>query len=139
MSSLSSFSFPIIKVTTCFHESSEYECTNFFSVEKENSLLVKKDIFLTISYLFSIPQNCFDLKFHCCFEVLHLEKLEKILIFSRLTFLGLSTLEKLKITLEHFFFTVGQNNYGNKIPFFSVLIIWKNQNMCEKIFGRKNS
>ena len=34
--------------------------------------------FLTISYLFSIPKNCPDLKFHCSFEVLHLEKLEKI-------------------------------------------------------------
>ena len=27
--------------------------------------------FLTISYLFSIPKNCPDLKFHCSFEVLH--------------------------------------------------------------------
>ena len=35
-------------------------------------------IFLTISYLFSTPKNCSDLKFHCPFEVLHLEKLEKI-------------------------------------------------------------
>ena len=32
--------------------------------------------FLTISYLFSIPIS--DLKFHCPFEVLHLEILEKI-------------------------------------------------------------
>ena len=38
----------------------------------------KNHIFLTISYLFSIPKNCSDLKFHCPFEVLHLEKLEKI-------------------------------------------------------------
>ena len=35
--------------------------------------------FLTISYLFSIPINCSNLKFHCSFEVLHLEKLEKII------------------------------------------------------------
>ena len=34
--------------------------------------------FLTISYLFSIPKNCSNLKFHCPLEVLHLEKLEKI-------------------------------------------------------------
>ena len=34
--------------------------------------------FLTISYLFSIPKNCSNMKFHCSFEVLHLEKLEKI-------------------------------------------------------------
>ena len=36
-----------------------------------------KVFFLTISYLFSIPINCSDLKFHCSFEVLHLEKFEK--------------------------------------------------------------
>ena len=36
--------------------------------------------------------------------------------FSRLTFLGLSTLEKFKIILEQIFLTVAQNNYGNKIP-----------------------
>ena len=36
--------------------------------------------------------------------------------FSPLTFFGLSTLEKFKITLEQIFLTVGQNNYGNKIP-----------------------
>ena len=38
----------------------------------------QKKLFLTFSYLFSIPKNCPDLKFHCSFEVLHLEKLEKI-------------------------------------------------------------
>ena len=37
-------------------------------------------------------------------------------------FLGLSTMEKFKITLEQFFLTVGQNNYGNKIPL--VYICW---------------
>jgi hypothetical protein len=31
-------------------------------------------------------------------------------------FSGLSTMEKFEITLEQIFFTVGQNNYGNKIP-----------------------
>ena len=36
--------------------------------------------------------------------------------FSQLTFLGLNTLGKLEITLEQNFLTVGQNNYGNKIP-----------------------
>ena len=37
-------------------------------------------------------------------------------MFLRFTFLGLSTLEKIKITLEQIFLTVGQNNYGNKMP-----------------------
>ena len=33
--------------------------------------------FLTISYLFSIPINCSNLKFHCPLEVLHMEKIGK--------------------------------------------------------------
>ena len=37
--------------------------------------------------------------------------------FSRLTFLGLSTLEKFKIKLEKIVLTLVQNNYGNKIPY----------------------
>ena len=45
--------------------------------------------------------------------------------FSRLTFLGLITLEKFKITLEQIFLTVGQINYGNKIPFFILRMEWK--------------
>ena len=36
--------------------------------------------------------------------------------FPGLPFLGLSTLEKFKIILEQIFLTLGQNNYGNKIP-----------------------
>ena len=48
--------------------------------------------------------------------------------FSRLTFLGLITLEKFKITLEQIFLTVGQNNYGNKIPDLTVTrgTLWSN-------------
>ena len=38
-------------------------------------------------------------------------------MFLRITFVGLGTLEKFKITPEQIFLTVGQNNYGNKIPF----------------------
>ena len=34
-------------------------------------------LFSNFSYLFSIPKNCSNLKFHCPLEVLHLEKLEK--------------------------------------------------------------
>ena len=44
------------------------------------SLLLQKHlqfIFLTISYLFSIPINCYNLKFHCPLEVLHMEKIGK--------------------------------------------------------------
>mgnify|MGYP002050857676 CR=1 FL=1 len=43
--------------------------------------------------------------------------------FSWLIFLGLSFLEKFKITLEQIFLTVGQNNYGNKIPV--KVLIWE--------------
>ena len=47
-------------------------------VRFENGYLSKYVLyFLTISYLFSIPINSSYLKFHCSFEVLHLEKLEK--------------------------------------------------------------
>ena len=42
--------------------------------------------------------------------------IESAIFFSPLTFFGLSTLEKFKITLEQIFLTVGQNNYSNKIP-----------------------
>ena len=54
--------------------------------------------FLTISYLFSIPINCSDLKFHCSLEVLHLEKLEK----------KNSRLEKKIVLLGKIFFLVGK-------------------------------
>ena len=47
---------------------------------------------------------------------------QEFVMFLRLTFLGLSTLEKFKITLEQIFLTVGQNNYGNKIPFPLILL-----------------
>ena len=51
---------------------------------------------------------------------------------SRLTFLDLITLEKFKTSLEQIFLTVGQNNYGNKIPIFSKnKIKWK----VKKIVG----
>ena len=55
------------------------------------------------------------------------------------TFLGLSTLEKFKITLEQNCLTVGQNNYGNKIPYvtlgyLSVLSILKSLFPCFKDF-----
>ena len=42
---------------------------------KENQWF--KIFFLTISYLFSIPINCSNLKFHCPLEVLHVEKIGK--------------------------------------------------------------
>ena len=43
--------------------------------------------------------------------------------------LGLKEMEKFKITLEQIFLTVGQNNYGNKIPyfffaFFQLTLLW---------------
>ena len=43
-----------------------------------------------------------------------------------LTFL--STLEKVKITLEQIFLTVGQNKYGNKIPFSNFSCMFLNPN-----------
>ena len=47
-----------------------------------------------------------------------ISKTLRILGLSRLTFLGLSTLEKFKITLEQIIQTVkGQDNYGNRIFF----------------------
>ena len=48
-------------------------------IEKNSCTGLIQNYFLTISYLFSIPKNCSYLKFHCPFEVLHLEK-----YFSRL-------------------------------------------------------
>ena len=41
------------------------------------SVISVKNHFLTISYLFSIPKNCSNLKFHCPLEVLHMEKIGK--------------------------------------------------------------
>ena len=38
---------------------------------------LRKLTFLTISYLFSIPKNCTNLKFQCPLEVLHMEKIGK--------------------------------------------------------------
>ena len=62
--------------------------TNIFVIVKfsksKKIKAVKKSFWkkknLTISYLFSIPINCSDLKFYCSFEMLHLKKLEKIFL-----------------------------------------------------------
>ena len=49
---------------------------------------------------------------------------QEFVMFLRFTFLGLSTLEKFKITLEQIIQTVkGQNNYGNNIPFSTLLVL----------------
>jgi hypothetical protein len=59
-------------------------------------------LFLTISYLFSIPKNCSNLKFNCPLEVLHLEKLEKIFfqVGKKIVLLG-----KIFFLVGNFFFT----------------------------------
>ena len=51
-------------------------------MEKKSKQIFKihnlgKLTFLTISYLFSIPKNCTNLKFQCPLEVLHMEKIGK--------------------------------------------------------------
>ena len=45
------------------------------------------------------------------------KKSESQKLYSQLTFLGLITMAKCEITLEQLFLTLGENNYGNKIPF----------------------
>ena len=60
------------------------------------------NFFLTISYLFSIPKKCPDLKFHCSFEVLHLKKLEKIFF----------QVGKKIVLLGKIFFLVGKNIFS---------------------------
>ena len=55
-------------------------------------------------------------------------------MFLRFTFLGLSTLENFKITLEQIIRTVkGQDNYGNRI-FFLTFPIFSCGKMGKKIF-----
>ena len=80
----------------------------------------KKCHFLTISYLFSIPKNCPDLKFHCSFEVLHLEKLEKKI--SRLE-KKLFYLEKYFSQLEKIIFPFFHTKRQEKLKKYSVTII----------------
>ena len=65
--------------------------------------------------------NCSDLlweKFVLVSQGTEAKKSESQKTFSWLTFLGLITLEKFKITLEQIIQTVkGHNNYGNRIFF----------------------
>ena len=54
---------------------------------------------------------------------------KEFVMFLRFSFLGLSTLDKFKITLEQIIQTVkGQGNYGNRIFFklFLSFFVWKN-------------
>ena len=57
----------------------------------------------------SVTKNCFDLS---------LFKKIVIVISKYLQTLGLQPqISKMFLIKEHFFLTVGQNNFGNKIPF----------------------
>ena len=69
--------------------------------------------FLTISYLFSIPKNCSNLKFHCPFEVLHLKKLGKIFF----------QVGKKIVLLGKFFFPFFHTKRQEKLKKYSVTII----------------
>ena len=79
-----------------------------------------KIFFLTISYLFSIPKNCSNLKFHCPLKVLHLEKLEKIFFQfgKKIVLLG-----KIFFPVGNFFFPFFHMKRQEKLKKYSVTII----------------
>ena len=63
---------------------------------------------------------------------------QEFVMFLRFTFLGLSTLENFKITLEQIIQTVkGQNNYGNRI-FFQLFLSFHVEKWEKKFPTRKN-
>ena len=80
----------------------------------------RKIYFLTISYLFSIPKNCSNLKFHCPLEVLHLEKLEKIFfqVGKKIVLLG-----KIFFLVGNFFFLFFHTKRQEKLKKYFVTII----------------
>ena len=125
------------------------------------SLLLQKHlqfIFLTISYLFSIPTNCSFLKFHCSIEVLHLEKLEKIffqvgkIIFSIFPHEKAGKVKKYSVTkIVLTFYCLNLKNITNSWPsasnlqnFFSTHFSWhhypgKIQNYSKTNFSHSRS
>ena len=89
---------------------------------------------------------------YLCFTV-KIDYLNCLKIFAN-SLLSASNLKSFSLSLEHFFLTVSQNNFGNKIPFFqktekqekSKLFLWKkklkdnNLNLCSVFFfGDENT